>query len=136
MANNRKCIVCGTEYSYCPSCTQDRKKPKWMSRFDKEDCKDIFEIGCAFEQKKISALEANKQLDGKKIPENIVSPSLATTLAAIKTDKVFKEVDKTDKSEKVEKIVKKEEKNIEEAVESGKKTDTKTINKEKKFFVK
>lgn len=43
MANNRKCINCGTEYSFCPSCAKDRFKPGWMKLYCSENCKNIFD---------------------------------------------------------------------------------------------
>ena len=39
---NRKCITCGTAYSYCPNC--NRKAPYWMAEFHEENCKNIFQI--------------------------------------------------------------------------------------------
>lgn len=41
---NRKCIVCGKEYSYCPSCGADSLKPTWMTIYHDENCHDIFNI--------------------------------------------------------------------------------------------
>ena len=41
--NNRKCIICGKEYSYCPVCGQDLKKPSWFSIFCGENCNSIYE---------------------------------------------------------------------------------------------
>lgn len=118
---NRKCIVCGTEYSYCPSCREDRNKPKWMNKFDKEDCKDIFEVGCDFENGIIDASEASRKLQGKNL-SNIISPSLKETLAKIGLIKKDKEIAKAEgkpiikEEKKVEKsdndIVKESEKKI------------------------
>lgn len=126
MANNKKCIVCGTEYSYCPSCKNDRKKPVWMNRFDKEECKEIFETGCAFEEGLIDTSEASKKLQGKNLT-NIVSVSLRETLAKIGFLNKEKEVKAEKKEEKV--IV---EKKVEEQPE--KKEDNKEEKKAKKFF--
>ena len=39
----KHCKVCGTSYSYCPSCTKDADKPAWMVSFDKIECKRIFD---------------------------------------------------------------------------------------------
>lgn len=95
--NNKKCIVCGAEYSYCNSCSKDRQKPRWMNLFEKEDCKIIFEIGQAFEDGKINATEASKKLEGKDLSK-IVSPSLRATIAKIKG--VDKNIEKTEKKDK------------------------------------
>lgn len=99
--NNKKCIVCGTEYSYCPSCQADRKKPFWMTRCDKQECEDIFQVGCDFENGVIDALEASKKLQGYKF-DNVVSTSLKETLAKIgltKKEKETKEEIKEDKKD-------------------------------------
>lgn len=41
--NNRKCIVCGKEYHYCPSCSSIND-PSWKSLYHDANCKDIFHI--------------------------------------------------------------------------------------------
>lgn len=128
---NRKCIVCGSEYSYCPFCFEDRNKPTWMNMFDKQDCKDLFDIGCAFEQGKMSANEAAKKINGKDI-SNIKSPSLKESIDKIKADKVFTKEDKKeakvsfDYSKNPEEV--KEEKKLEKISEKSNKES------EKKFF--
>lgn len=71
MANNRKCLLCGAEYSYCPSCGADKRKPSWMTAYDKEDCKIIFETLSAYSMKKISNSEAKKIF--KKIDINSIN---------------------------------------------------------------
>ena len=42
MKNNRKCIVCGHEYYFCPSCLDGREKPAWYAIFHDENCHDIY----------------------------------------------------------------------------------------------
>ena len=43
MKNNRKCILCGTEYSYCGSgCRGDAGKPTWMKLYCSDNCRNIF----------------------------------------------------------------------------------------------
>lgn len=64
MANlNRTCCLCGTKYSYCPSCTTDRNKPSWMTVFCSENCRNIYNTTTKYGMKKISAVEAKKDLD-------------------------------------------------------------------------
>lgn len=46
--NNRKCIICGKEYSYCPVCGQDAKKPSWYTIFCGENCNAIYETVTAY----------------------------------------------------------------------------------------
>lgn len=65
MANfNRECKVCGVQYSYCPTCSSDAKKPKWMKMFDCEDCKKIFDVATRFNTNVITKEEAQTQLAG------------------------------------------------------------------------
>ncbi len=38
-SKNRKCLSCGTKYSYCPSCSRvDALEPSWKSEFCSETC--------------------------------------------------------------------------------------------------
>ena len=49
--NNRNCIICGQNYSYCPTCGKDAGKPTWYFIFDGQNCHDIYEVctGWSFE---------------------------------------------------------------------------------------
>lgn len=58
----RECYLCGETYNYCPTCSQDKMKPSWMSLFHSESCKDIFDICTRFNLKEISKSEAQKAL--------------------------------------------------------------------------
>ena len=42
--NNRKCIICGHSYHFCPTCGEDAGKPTWYFIFDGENCHDIYEV--------------------------------------------------------------------------------------------
>lgn len=63
MAHERKCILCGTKYQYCPKCPSYSHLPTWMISFDKKDCRDIFKSVCDYNFGKISAPEAKAVLD-------------------------------------------------------------------------
>lgn len=40
---NKKCLCCGTKYSYCPSCSRaDALKESWYSEFCSATCKDLW----------------------------------------------------------------------------------------------
>ena len=58
----RTCYLCGTEYEYCPTCTQDKMKPAWMTEFHSESCKNIFDICTRFNLGLMSKEEAQKAL--------------------------------------------------------------------------
>lgn len=61
--NIRKCIVCGSEYEYCPSCNKYSNMPRWKFNFDLENCKNIFMIASAYNSKTITSDEARAQFE-------------------------------------------------------------------------
>ena len=58
----RSCYLCGTDYQYCPTCSQDRMKPTWMAEFHEENCVKIFEVCTRFNMQKMSKEEAKNAL--------------------------------------------------------------------------
>ena len=42
MSELRKCLCCGAEYRYCPTCGRYAREPKWRVEFDTLDCKEVF----------------------------------------------------------------------------------------------
>lgn len=58
----RQCYLCGESYSYCPTCSQDKAKPSWMSEFHSEDCMRIFDICTRFNMNLYSKTDAQKEL--------------------------------------------------------------------------
>ena len=59
---DRKCYLCGENYKYCSTCSQDRMKPVWMAEFHSESCKNIFDICTRFNMGMISKAEAQAEL--------------------------------------------------------------------------
>ena len=59
---NRECYLCGKEYQYCPTCSQDRMKPSWMAEFHNENCKNIFDICTRYNMKLMSKTDAQDAL--------------------------------------------------------------------------
>ena len=59
---NRECFLCSQAYQYCPTCSQDKMKPAWMSEFHSENCKDIFDICTRFNMDMITKEQAQKEL--------------------------------------------------------------------------
>lgn len=56
---NRKCLACGTKYSYCPDCNgADRLKESWHSEFCNSTCKDIWQTATKFNLGKLTKAEA------------------------------------------------------------------------------
>lgn len=67
MAGMRKCIVCGTEYKYCPNCNEE--EPRWRFLFDTKNCNDLWDVFNAYRtgQKDATQAEADlRQLDLSK----------------------------------------------------------------------
>ena len=63
MKNNRKCVLCGKEYSYCGSgCRGDASKPTWMKLYHSENCRNIFNTLNDFNFKLITKAEAKERL--------------------------------------------------------------------------
>ena len=63
MKNNRKCILCGKEYSYCGSgCRGDAGKPTWMKLYCSENCKNIFSALNDYNFKLIDKTQAQERL--------------------------------------------------------------------------
>lgn len=60
---NRECYLCGEQYKYCSSCSQDRAKPAWMSDFHSENCVKIFQICTNFNMNIMSKEQAKAALD-------------------------------------------------------------------------
>lgn len=57
--NNKKCLACGTVYSYCPDCSRaDALKPSYFSEFCCEDCKDLWYTATKFNMSKLTKAEA------------------------------------------------------------------------------
>lgn len=59
---SRECYLCGEKYNFCPTCSQDRMKPAWMSEFHSENCKNIFDICTRFNMQLMSKTEARTAL--------------------------------------------------------------------------
>ena len=59
----RECYLCGSKYQYCPTCSQDRTKPSWMSEFHSENCKDIFDICTRFNMQMLTKDEATSAIE-------------------------------------------------------------------------
>ena len=77
--NNRTCIICKTQYYYCPNCGSDAAKPTWYFIFDGKNCHDIYEVCTQYRDKEISAEDAYK-LISKLDLSNIENFSESTRL--------------------------------------------------------
>lgn len=41
--NNRKCIVCGEKYYFCPTCQDGAVRASWYAIFHDQNCHDIYD---------------------------------------------------------------------------------------------
>nr|DAM64681.1 MAG TPA: hypothetical protein [Caudoviricetes sp.] len=61
--NNRKCIICGKTYTFCPVCnSEDTNKPSWYFIFDGVNCHDIYDVCVTYRDNEITPKEAYDKL--------------------------------------------------------------------------
>lgn len=60
--NNKKCIVCGTKYTYCPTCAEFANVEVWHNIYHDKNCKEIFEIATDFNAKALDKDVAKERL--------------------------------------------------------------------------
>lgn len=66
---DRKCLCCGAQYSYCPTCSVDKAKPTWMTEFCSESCKELFETATKYNLKKLTKSEAKVIIEKLELKE-------------------------------------------------------------------
>ena len=52
---NKKCLLCGKEFKFCPTCQQKGPAEAWKNIFDKEECRTIFHLACDYAQNEVDA---------------------------------------------------------------------------------
>lgn len=62
MRYERKCLCCGTSYSYCNNCWDYRGLPAWMNSFHDENCKNVFETCTDYNFKLLTKEQAKDAL--------------------------------------------------------------------------
>jgi hypothetical protein len=67
----RKCIVCGSDYTYCPRCGNGNAEETWRYLYDTELCNSVFDILSSYSFKHISKDEAREKLEGLDIPKGM-----------------------------------------------------------------
>ena len=60
MAGKRVCIICNGRYDYCPNCSEEQ--PRWKFLFDEQNCNNIWEVFNAYRTGQMDATQANKEL--------------------------------------------------------------------------
>lgn len=95
----RMCSVCKCNYKYCPSCKDDSKKPTWLFAFCSENCRNIYNITSAFEDKQLVDIEAKKKLEKLDLSrKEYFGTSYKNSIASIMKAKtqIVKKENKTD----------------------------------------
>lgn len=59
---NRVCKTCEKQYAYCGRCGNGATNPPWMSTWDTENCKEVFQICSNYKQGAVSKEKARNQL--------------------------------------------------------------------------
>lgn len=134
--SNRKCVICATDYHYCPSC--DKSKPVWMMSFCSENCKTIYEVCSRYNMKKIDEADARNILDKcdltdlehftkntQKIIKEILASTSVEVAIEIKEEQVF------ETKENVDEIIE-EIKEVEVVVDNVEESVSPTPKKKKK----
>ena len=73
MSKKRKCLMCETEYEYCPYCWEYERQQKWRTLFDRSECQDVYYIISDWLGKRLTQKEAREKLlamNLKNIPFN------------------------------------------------------------------
>ena len=87
--NNRTCVICGKNYSYCPNCGEDAEKPTWYFIFCSENCKDIYDVCVQYRDKELALLDAQKEI--KKLDISNIDNFAKSTKAQIQEILEYKE---------------------------------------------
>ena len=102
MAGKRKCIVCGSLYDYCPNCSNEQ--PRWRFLFDTKNCNDIWEVFNAYRTKQVDAAQAEKDLRQLDLSqEDNFDPVWKSMLIKIRAEAKPEEKAEPKPEEKVEK---------------------------------
>ena len=65
-----RCITCGEEYKYCPSCMIDPDSTAWMMNYCGERCRDIGGVIHSHYHGKLNTAEATAKLDALGVYES------------------------------------------------------------------
>ena len=131
MANsNKKCVICGKHYSYCPHCGEAKRLPSWMMIFCSDDCNTIYNTVVDWNEKKISTEEAYNKLSNinlHKVDDDDFNPQ---------TKKQIKEILEYKKDKDVVTEVVTDESNNKEIVDDSNVDDSNEIKRPVKEFNK
>ena len=81
----RKCVCCGKEYDYCPSCHK-KDQPGWMTTFCSEPCKELFNIVAAYNVKRVDKSAVRRYVAEHKIDETKYLGAIKKVLEEVKEE--------------------------------------------------
>lgn len=80
----KQCLVCKTTYEFCQFCSRFDHLPRFMTTFCSQNCKDVFDTACAYEQGKMSQGEAKENLNNLDLSRRMYyTGSIATSVNKI-----------------------------------------------------
>lgn len=77
--NNKKCITCGKEYRYCPTCKGRDYSEAWRNIYCSKNCQEIFNVVTGYVNNKLSVEQAQERISKcdlsykEKMKPNLVS---------------------------------------------------------------
>ena len=104
MSKKRKCLMCETEYEYCPYCWKYERQPKWRTLFDRAECQDVYYIISDWLGKRLTQKEAREKLlamNLKNIPFNSSVQGNIDKIMQISDEELKKVHDEIDDSDEV-----------------------------------
>lgn len=117
----RMCCVCHKEYPFCLCNPEDRLKPTWYFAYCSENCKDIYNVTSAFEDGRMTDIEAKEKLEKLDLSrKEYFGESYKNSIASImkaKAQVIKKENKKTETKSVKKDIITKVEKEAERNVE-------------------
>lgn len=61
--NNKTCIVCSKQYTFCTGCSEFDSEPRWKAIYCDENCKKLFEYASGFLAGEITKAQAKAGFD-------------------------------------------------------------------------
>ena len=95
--NNKTCVCCGTQYTYCNRCNEYINEPAWKNIFHDENCKDVFHIVSDYNGKALDKNAAITNLKNCNLTVNFNESIKKIINELVGTDKKTEET-KTEKS--------------------------------------
>ncbi len=81
MAKTKRCLVCNSLYEYCPHCNGN--PTPWKVLYCSEECRNVFDVCCAYEGKRITQEEAYNRLNELNIKDKNIQKSVKGSVEKI-----------------------------------------------------